>query len=116
MIVTTLVAKNIKSKTGLILTECKIPGLHDGDRLHCHPDFGAKILAKHPDNFDAEPWWDKPNGLVHANHEWQPRAVTLHSNVEASKLPDPPPSTPEPAKAPQRRSSRSTHAAKEATT
>lgn len=68
MIVRTLVAHSI-ARGPMILTECRMATLQNGDKLHCLPDFAAQLVVKYPDNLTQEPHWDRPGSLQGGSFE-----------------------------------------------
>ncbi len=68
MIVVTLVAHAI-ARGPMILTECKMAQLSDGDRLLCEPDFATSLLTKYPHNLKSEGHKVGPEAL--SGGRWQ---------------------------------------------
>lgn len=109
MIVVTLVATAIKSASGMVLSECGMQALHDGDKLHCTPDLASRLVARYKDNLEQQPYWDRPGTLEGGTWALE-RAVVAPKLQGATAVP------PEPAKAPERRTGRARTVTKEATT
>ena len=60
MIVKTLQVQKVIPGATLILTECGMAGLKNGDLLHCNPDFATVMLTKYPEVFKDLGHKDRP--------------------------------------------------------
>lgn len=78
MIVRTLIAQNIP-RGPMVLIECKMLKVSDGDKLHCHPDLATQLLERYKDHFKDAGHSDKPG--VPAGARWHLEPVQAIAKV-----------------------------------